>query len=66
MKQKNIYDFQQFETIRSFCDNIYTDKITINETERNQSNLFQKIWQNIMINLDQDKKKVREKILMKV
>ena len=40
MKQKSIYDFQQFETIRSFCDNIGTDKITINETERNQSNLL--------------------------
>ena len=25
---KYIYDFQQFETIRSFGDNIYSDKIS--------------------------------------
>ena len=30
-----------FETIRSFGDNIYTGKITINETERDQSNLLE-------------------------
>ena len=33
-KQINIYDFQQFETVRSFDDNIYTGKINIDEAER--------------------------------
>ena len=31
--QINIYDFQQFETVRSFDDNIYTGKINIDEAE---------------------------------
>ena len=36
---KSIYDFQQLETIRSFGDNIYTGKISIDEGEMDQSNL---------------------------
>ena len=40
MKQINIYDFQQFEKIRSFDDSIYTDKINIDEAEMDQSNLL--------------------------
>ena len=35
-----IYDFQQFETIRSFCDIIYSGKIIIDEPEMDQSNLL--------------------------
>ena len=31
--QINMYDFQQFETVRSFDDNIYTGKINIDEAE---------------------------------
>ena len=38
---KYLYNFQQFETIRSFGDNIYTGKINIDESETNQSNLFE-------------------------
>ena len=34
-----VYDFQQYETIRSFGDNIYTGKINIDETEKDHSNL---------------------------
>ena len=35
------YDFQQYETIRSFGDNIYTGKINIDEAEIDQKNIVQ-------------------------
>ena len=38
---KNTYDFQQFETIRSFGDSIYTGKISINEADLDQTNLLE-------------------------
>ena len=38
-----IYNFQQYDTIRSFDDNIYNDKINIDEDEMDQTNLF-KNW----------------------
>ena len=42
MRQKKlIYDFQQFETIRSFGVHIYTGKINIDEAEMDQSNLLE-------------------------
>ena len=31
---KYINNFQQFETMRSFCDGIYTGKLNIDEAER--------------------------------
>ena len=34
------YDFQQYETIRSFSDSIFAGKINIDEAEMNQSNLL--------------------------
>ena len=34
------YDFQQYETIRSFGESIYTGKINIDEAEMDQSNLL--------------------------
>ena len=40
-----VYGFQQFETIRSFGDSIYTGKINIDEVERDQGDLFEKITQ---------------------
>ena len=39
--KKFTYDFQQFETIRSFGNNIYIGKITINESYKDQSNLLE-------------------------
>ena len=36
-------DIQQYETIRSFGESIYTDKININEAEMDQSNLLEKM-----------------------
>ena len=38
--KKHMYDFQQYETIRSFGDNIYTGKINIDEAETDQSYLL--------------------------
>ena len=38
--KKYIYDFQQYETAKSFCDNIYTGKINIDEAGMDQRNLL--------------------------
>ena len=40
---KKLYEFQQYDTIRPFGDNIYTGKISIDEAEMNQTNIF-KNW----------------------
>ena len=43
-KTKNyIYDFQQYETIRSFGESIYTQNISIVEAQEDQSNLLKNI-----------------------
>ena len=47
-------DFQRFEMIISFHDDIFTVKISIYKA------IFYKIWYNLIIKLDQ-KKKIREK-----
>ena len=36
-------DFQQYETVRSFSEGIYTDKINIDEAEMDQNNLSKKL-----------------------
>ena len=58
--KKFTYDFQQFETIRSFGNNIYIGKITINESYKDQSNLLEN-----MVELN-EKIKGKKEILMKV
>ena len=40
-----VYGSQQFETITSFGDSIYTGKTNIDKTERDQSNLLENIIQ---------------------
>ena len=42
---KHVYDFQQYDIIRSFGDSIYSGKINIDEAEIDQSNLL-KNWDN--------------------
>ena len=42
-RKKHIYDFQQYETIRSFGDSIYTCKANIVETEEKRSHLLKNI-----------------------
>ena len=39
-----IYDFQNFEAIRSFGDSIYAGKVNLDEEEIDQTNLFQKYY----------------------
>ena len=53
-----IYDFQQYETIRSVSEIRF---ILVNLVElrlKRIEAIYQKKWQNLMINLDQDQKKV--------
>ena len=40
---KYIYDFRQVKTCRSFGDNVYNGKITINEADKKQTNLLHSI-----------------------
>ena len=49
--KKYIYDFQQYNTIRSFADNIYIDKINIDEGEMDQTNLS-KNWKELSEKID--------------
>ena len=55
-----MYNFRQYETIRSFGDKIYTSNINIDEAEMDESSLL-KISQNLIINLDQEQQKVKIK-----
>ena len=41
--KKYIYDFPQYETIRSYDESIYTCKANIVEVEENQNNLLKNI-----------------------
>ena len=41
--KKYTYNFQQYETLRSFGDNIYFGKINIDEAEMDLSNLLKNI-----------------------
>ena len=41
--KKYTYDFQQYETIRSFSESIYTRKASIVEAEEDQSNLLENL-----------------------
>ena len=41
-----LYDFQQYDTIRSFGKNIYGGKINMDESEMDQTNLF-KNWKKL-------------------
>ena len=43
---KYIYDFEHYETIRSFSESIYSGKISINEVDMDQINHKRKKKQN--------------------
>ena len=43
------YGFQQYETIRSFGESIYSGNISIHEADMNQTNLLENIIQNMKI-----------------
>ena len=38
--EKKLFDFRIFKTIRSFGDDIYNSKITINEADQEQSDVI--------------------------
>ena len=42
-KNKYIYNFQQFETIRSFAKTIFGGKTTLNDADNDQSKLLTEI-----------------------
>ena len=58
------YDFQQYETIRSFSDSIFAGKINIDEAEMNQSNLLKNMVEfneQSKLRKKEDKKKKKKK-----
>ena len=58
------YDFQQYETIRSFSDSIFAGKINIDEAEMNQSNLLKNMVEfneQFKLRKKEDKKKKKKK-----
>ena len=57
---KDLYDFQKFETMRSFGDSIYSGKINIDEVEMDQTNLLES-----MVKFN-NKSKPKNKILLEV
>ena len=59
------YDFQQYETIRSFSDSIFAGKINIDEAEMNQSNLLKNMVEfneQSKLRKKEDKKEKKKKI----
>ena len=63
--KKHIYDFQQYEKIRSFGESIYTGKAKLVEAEEDQSNLLKDIVE--FDNKSRTKEgKGKKEILMKV
>ena len=61
------YDFQQYETIRSFGESIYAGKTTTDETEEGQSNLLKNIVESNEKSRPRTKEgKGKKGILMKV
>ena len=66
IKRKHLkYNFQQFQTIRSFGDNIYTGKINLDEAEMDQSNLVENMAEfNNKIRPKKKKRRERNKILL--
>ena len=41
---KEPFNFNAFQTIRSFGENIYNSKITINEANQEQTDLLEYLW----------------------
>ena len=64
---KYVYDFQQYDTIRSFRDNIYTEKANLDEGEIDQSNLL-KNWDSFSekSKLKRKEGKDKKEILLKM
>ena len=63
---KEPFDFRMFKTIRSFGDDIYSSKITINEADQEQSDLVEYIlnFNNKTRLKNKDGKKKTKKIFL--
>ena len=63
---KEPFDFRMFKTIRSFGDDIYSTKITINEADPEQSDLVQYIlnFYNKTRPKNKDDKKNKKKMFL--
>ena len=63
---KEPFDFRMFKTIRSFGDDIYNRKITINEADREQSDLVEYIlnFSNKVRPKNKDDKKTKKTFLI--
>ena len=60
-----MFDFQLFETIRSFGDSIYHGKIHIKEAEKKQTNLLENIVNFSNTSRPRSKKvRIKNKILL--
>ena len=57
---KYVYNFQQFQMIRSFGDSILNGKVTISEADKNQSNLFENVLE-FNTKVTQDLKQIKRK-----
>ena len=57
---KCVYNFQQFQMIRSFGDSILNGKVTISEADKNQSNLFENVLE-FNTKVIQDLKQIKRK-----
>ena len=65
--KKHIYNFQRFETIKSFAKNVFNVKITLNNADEDQSNLLVEIDEFNKSKKPRDfKKKKKKEILLKV
>ena len=56
--RKYVYNFQQFEAIRFFAKNMFTDKITLNDADKHQSDLLIEI---VDLNKDTDLRRIKRK-----
>ena len=59
------HDFRKFNTIRTFGEDIYNGKITLEEADEDQSNLANKINNFIKNTKPQNDKKIQEKKIVK-
>ena len=61
LKALKLEEKQKLESIKGLGESFYTPKINIDEAEKEQINLSEKISHNQIINLDQEQQKVKKK-----
>ena len=61
----NIYNFKKFQRIRTFGKDIYNGEITLEEADKDQSELVEKINDFIKKTKPRNKEKIQEKKMLK-